>query len=75
MGCPMKHGARNSFQGIVKEIKKGSIMGEVVVEVGPDLTVTSVMTLDSIDALSLQIGDKVTAITKAINVVLLKDNM
>lgn len=71
----MKHGARNSFQGAVKEIKKGSIMGEVVVEVEHNLTITSVMTLDSIDALNLQIGDKVTAITKAINVVLLKDNL
>jgi molybdopterin-binding protein len=69
----MKLGVRNSFKGTVKEIKKGTVMCEVVVEINPSTTMTSVMTLDSLNDLDLKVGDKVTALTKAINVVLVKE--
>jgi molybdopterin-binding protein len=69
----MKYGVRNSFKGTVREIKKGTVMCEVVVEINSTTAITSVMTLDSLNDLNLKIGDKVVALTKAINVVLLKE--
>lgn len=69
----MKYGVRNSFKGTVKEIKKGTVMCEVVVEISPTTTITSVMTLDSLNDLNLKVGDTVVALTKAINVILLKE--
>lgn len=69
----MQFGVRNSFKGIVKEIKKGTVMCEVVVEVSPTIIITSVMTLDSVNELNLKVGDKVVALTKAVNVVLVKE--
>ena len=69
----MKYGVRNSFKGKVKEIKKGTVMCEVVVEVNPATTITSVMTLDSLSELGLKVGDEVTALTKAIHVILVKE--
>lgn len=68
----MKYGVRNKFKGKVVDIKKGKLMCEVIVEVSPDLTITSVMTLDSLKELNLDIGDEVVALTKAVNVVLVK---
>ena len=69
----MKYGVRNNFKGTVKEIKKGNLMCEIIVEINPEITVTSVMTLDSLNDLNLKVGDKVVALTKAINVVLIKE--
>ena len=68
----MKYGVRNKFKGKVVDIKKGKLMCEVIVEVSPELTITSVMTLDSLKELNLDIGDEVVALTKAVNVVLVK---
>jgi molybdopterin-binding protein len=69
----MKIGARNKLAGKVTEIKRGSVMGQVRVEVAGNAQMESVMTLDSIDELKLKIGDKVTVTVKAVNVMLLKD--
>lgn len=67
----MKAGVRNSFIGTITEIKRGDIMAEVVVKFG-DYEITSVMTLDSLREAEFHPGDTVTALVKAINVVLVK---
>lgn len=70
-GKALQAGVRNQFLGNVIEIKKGTLMAEVVVKAG-DYEVTSVMTIDSLDEAGFKEGDQVNALVKAINVVLLK---
>ena len=67
----MKAGVRNQFTGEIIEIKKGTVMAEVVVKSG-DNEITSVMTLDSVNEAGFKVGQKVTALVKAVNVVLVK---
>jgi len=68
----MKVGARNRIIGTVKSIQRGSVMGQVKIEV-PASQMASVMTLDSLDEMALKEGDRVEVVVKAVNVLLLKD--
>ena len=67
----MKTGARNEIVGKVAAIKKGDLMCEVTIEV-PANTMSSVMTVDSLDAMGLKKGDEVIVAVKAVNVLLIK---
>jgi len=60
-------GARNQFAGIVKSVKLGGVMAEVVVAID-GFEVVSAMTRASAEALNLQVGDKVKAIIKSTEV-------
>jgi molybdopterin-binding protein len=68
----MKHGARNQIAGTVKEIKKGGVMCQVVLETKSG-ELSSVMTLDSLDSMGLKKGDKVSLLVKAVNTILVKE--
>jgi molybdopterin-binding protein len=68
----MKAGARNQTLGTVTEIKKGTIMAQVKLDV-PASKMASVMTVDSVDEMALKKGDKVQVIVKAIHVLLVKE--
>ncbi len=69
----MKYGARNQLIGTVKRIKKGTVMGQVTLEIPADSTMNSVMTMESIEDLGIKEGDKVKIIVKAINVLLVRE--
>ncbi len=69
----MKYGARNQIQGKVAEIKKGSVMSEVIVELPGGGVMTSVMTINSLDEMALKKGDQVKVVVKAVNVLLVKE--
>jgi molybdopterin-binding protein len=66
----MKYGARNQLIGRVIEIKKGTVMCQVKLKVPAEVTICSVMTLDSLADLGIKEGDNVRAITKAVSVLL-----
>lgn len=68
----MKIGARNQIVGKVTEIKKGTVMCQVKLDVTAS-KMSSVMTLDSCKDMSLKKGDKVRVIVKAIHVLLMKE--
>jgi molybdopterin-binding protein len=68
----MKIGARNQIVGTVTDVKRGSVMCQVKLDV-PASPMQSVMTVDSADDLDLKPGDKVRVVVKAIHVLLLKD--
>jgi molybdopterin-binding protein len=68
----MKVGARNRIVGKVKEIKRGTLMAQVKVEVARNVKLSSVMTVDSLDEMGLKKGDEVEVVVKAVNVLLLK---
>ncbi len=65
-----RYGARNQWMGRVTAIKKGAVMCQVTVEITPTLSVTSVMTMDSVREMGLKRGARVRAIVKAIHVLL-----
>jgi molybdate transport system regulatory protein len=69
----MKYGARNQLTGKVTEIKKGTVMCQVKLEIPADSKMSSVMTIDSLDDLGIKEGDDVKIVVKAINVLLVKE--
>ena len=69
----MQIGARNRLEGKVIDIKRGTVMCQVRVELAGGAHMESVMTLDSLDDMKLKVGDKVRVAVKAVNVLLLKD--
>lgn len=69
----MQYGARNKLTGTVKRIKRGTVMGQVDMEIPANSIMGSVMTLDSLDELSLKEGDTVKIIVKAISVLVVKE--
>jgi len=69
----MKYGARNQLTGKVGEIKKGSIMCEVKLDLSSPGKMASVMTIESLDELGIKAGDTVKIVVKAVNVLLVKE--
>ena len=69
----MRHGARNQLEGEVVDIKKGGVMCQVKVRIAAGATMSSVMTLESLDDLALKKGDKVQVLAKAVNVMLARE--
>ena len=68
----MKVGARNRIVGKVTEIKKGSIMCQVKIEI-PASAMSSVMTIDSLEEMALKKGDSVQVVVKGVHVLLIKE--
>jgi molybdopterin-binding protein len=69
----MKYGARNQIIGKVTEIKKGSLMCEVKLDIPANSRMASVMTIESLEDLEIKPGDTVRVIVKAVNVLLVKE--
>ncbi len=67
----MKVGARNRIIGKITDIKKGTLMCLVKVEV-PASKMASVMTVESLEELGVKKGDEVEIVVKAVNVLLMK---
>jgi molybdopterin-binding protein len=65
----MEISARNQLKGTVKSIELGTIMAEVVVDIG-GLEVVSAITRHSVERLNLKLGDPVTVIIKSTEVML-----
>ena len=64
--------ARNQFKGIIKSVKLGQVMAEVVMSVGK-LEIVSLISRASAEAMGLKVGDEVTAVVKATEVMIAKD--
>jgi molybdopterin-binding protein len=69
----MKIGARNRLEGQVVDVKRGTVMCQVRVQIAGGAQMESVMTLDSLDELGIKVGDKVRVAVKAVNVLLIKE--
>ena len=71
----MKAGVRNNIEAEVTEIKKGDVMCHVRVKLkaAPDVHMSSVMTVDSLNDMEIKVGDSVHVFAKAVNVMLAKD--
>ena len=64
----MKLSARNTLPGTVRSIDEGSVNAEVTIELAPNLTIVSIITLDSLKTLKLKVGSKAYAVIKASSV-------
>ena len=69
----MKYGARNQLEGKVVEIKRGTLMSRVRLDIPSGSSMNSVMTLESLDDLGIKEGDTVKIIVKAVNVLLVRE--
>jgi molybdopterin-binding protein len=65
----MQISARNQLKGKITATTAGAVMAEVVVDVQPS-TVVAAITKGSMDALGLKVGDEVTVIIKATEVII-----
>jgi len=63
--------ARNHLPGVIEEIQRDTIIAHVVIRVGEHF-VESVITRRSADELALKVGDHVTAVVKATEVMVAK---
>ncbi len=69
----MKYGARNTFRGKVKSLKKGAVMAQVNFDIVTPATMASVLTMESLEELDLKPGDEVLLVVKAIHVLPVKE--
>jgi len=67
-----KYGARNMVRGEVKSIQEGDVMSLVKFDVAP-CEMASVLTTESLEEMDLKVGDKVSLVVKAVNVLPVKE--
>jgi len=68
----LKLSARNRFKGKVVSVEKGVITAKVKVEIKVPVTVTAVITKESVEDLDIKVGDEVEAIMKSTEVMIAK---
>jgi molybdopterin-binding protein len=66
----MKLSARNVLPGKVVAVTKGSTTAHVKIEVAPGISITSSITNEAVDDLGLKVGDTVSAVIKAPDVII-----
>ena len=69
----MKISARNRLKGKIIEVKKGATTSHVRVDIGGGKIVTSSITNEAIDELSIKAKDQVTVVVKASDVMIAVD--
>lgn len=66
----MKISARNQISGTITGIVPGAVNGHVKVDIGGGMLVTANITEEAIADLALAVGDKVTVLIKASDVLI-----
>jgi molybdopterin-binding protein len=66
----MKISARNQIRGKVSALIKGAVNGEVKVDIGGGNVISSSITEEAIAELGLAVGDDVTVVIKASDVMI-----
>lgn len=66
----MKISARNQIAGTIVEIAPGAVNGKVKVDIGGGNAITSSITEEAIAELGLAVGDSVTVLIKASDVLI-----
>jgi len=65
--------ARNQLRGIVKSVKLGGIIAEILIELPDGQLIVSAITRGSAESLELKEGDVVVAIVKSTDVMISKN--
>ena len=66
----MRLSARNVFKGKVVNIEKGAVNATVKVDIGAGNVVTSMVTVEAVNDLGIQVGGEVNIVIKASSVML-----
>lgn len=69
----MRLSARNRFAGTVTEVKAGAVMAQVTIDIGGGNHIMSAIFVDSVKDLAIKQGDKVWAVIKSTDVIVVKD--
>ena len=69
----MKISARNQLKGKIKNITKGAVNSEVMLELAEGLEIISIITNSSVKNLGLKEGKEAYAVIKASNVMIATD--
>ena len=69
----MEYGTRNKIEAVVTSVKRGDVMSLARFDVEQPCCMSSVLTSESVDALSLKPGDKVMLVVKAVHVLPVKE--
>ena len=67
----MEISGRNKLSGKVKDVKSGEVMAQITLDVNGQEVVAAI-TKDSLDQMSLKIGDNATALIKSTDVMIMK---
>ena len=70
----MKMSARNQLKGTIVSIEPGAVNGVVKIDIGGGNVVVSSITMASIDALGLAVGQSAYAVIKASSVMVAVDD-
>ncbi len=65
----MKISARNQFKGTVKEVERGAVSAEVIVELPGGTEITAIITRKSADRLELAPGKDAYVVIKATEII------
>jgi molybdate transport system regulatory protein len=65
----MELSARNQLRGKITSVKRGTVMAEVAIQIEGGQTIVSTISLASVDRMRLEVGDSVTAVIKASEVI------
>lgn len=68
----MRLSTRNQLKGKIKNIKKGPVSTEVILDVVASAEVVASITTGSADSMDLKVGDDVSALIKASSVMIMK---
>lgn len=68
----MKVGARNQLKAKVTAIKRGDVMAQLKLVIPAESVMGSVITVESLDELGIEVGDEVMLYVKAVNVLPVK---
>jgi len=66
----MRISARNQIKGTVVEVKTGATTSHVRVDIGNGQIITSAITNEAVDDLSIKVRDQVTVVVKASDVII-----
>ncbi len=64
--------ARNQLDGTIKSVKLGTVMAEVIAQVG-SFEIAAAITRTSAESMHLKAGDRVRVVVKATEVMIAKD--
>ncbi|VUT24446.1 MAG: TOBE domain protein [Candidatus Methanolliviera sp. GoM_oil] len=65
--------ARNKIKGVAKEIKKGEVAALVKIECSMPADITAVITKEAVEELGIKVGEEVTVVIKATEVMIYKE--
>lgn len=68
----MEISARNKIKGKVSKATPGVVSAEVEIDAGNGIKIAGLITKGSFDAMSIKVGDELTALVKATSVMFIK---